>query len=331
MLSVPELDFVHIVASGARSHSLECKVEDTTISIETTDPEGFLSALSNDPRFSDFQLKSILVLVKNETSALNFDMFRDVRALYYYRNITSTNDVAECLQSRRLETHFQPLIDLRADDLYGYEALTRGLRQDFSLITPNELFGYAQTHDKVFYLDRLARETAIRTASLLRLEGNIFINFMPNAIYDPAQCLRTTFAIAKETHLDPSRLVFEVIETERIDDMGHLRSIFEHYRHNGFRVALDDVGSGYSGLNTMLDLRPDLIKIDREIVSGIDQDPMKQSLFRGLVDAARTRDITVIAEGIETEGELEFVREAGADIAQGYYFARPAKDPVRVI
>lgn len=329
LISVPEREMIFSVQNALARSDIQLTVSDRTIEFTTSAPEELVRRLATESSLTDFQLKSVHVLVTDESSPLEFRMFRDVKTLYQYRSSTSSDDIAECLSARRVESHYQPIVDLGNGQIHGFEALARGIRSDQSVISPLELFKFADDNDAVFFLDRLTRETAIRTAAQLRLQGRIFINFMPNAIYDPTQCLKTTFATAQEMNFDPSRIVFEVIETERVGDMDHLSYIFDYYRHHGFKVALDDVGSGYSGLNTLIDLKPDIIKIDREIISGIDQNSMKQSIFCGLANAANKHQITVVAEGIETAEELEFVTANGADLGQGYYFAKPAKDPIR--
>jgi EAL domain-containing protein (putative c-di-GMP-specific phosphodiesterase class I) len=329
LLSVPALEMIETLSEIFERNQLSPQVEGTDFIFEGPNIATTIELLTCGNDLSEFQLNSIEILVLKEDEKLDLSATRRSRTLLQVRKGLEHEDVAECLAARRIVTFFQPLIDLQTSQIYGYEALTRGRRSDDSLVPPNLLFDYAQENDAIFYLDRLTRETAIRTAAKLRLDHHIFINFMPNAIYDPQQCLKTTMAVSQEMNFDPSRIVFEVIETESIGDMSHLHYILDYYRERGYRVALDDVGSGYSSLNVMIDLKPDIIKIDREIVANVDRNTMKQSIFRGLTSTAKDHDILVVAEGIETEGELEFARANGADIAQGFYFARPEADPPR--
>jgi len=244
---------------------------------------------------------------------------------------TEMTEVGACLERGDIETHFQPIVGVQAHQIVGYEALSRGRDRHGEIITPYQLFSYARQTDSIFYLDRLARETAIRSAAKVDIEGRLFINFLPNAIYDPRQCLKTTLAIADASGFDPSRIVFEVSESEQIVDFSHLKTIFRYYRSHGFQVALDDVGSGYAGLNTLIGLVPDVIKLDRDLIHDIDQWRFQRAIAAGLIDAARGEGIEVVAEGVETVAELACVVDLGVTLIQGFVFAKPAADPLRSI
>lgn len=123
-------------------------------------------------------------------------------------------------------------------------------------------------------------------------------------------------------------MVFEIVETERAHDPSHLRHILDYYREAGFRIALDDVGAGYSSLNLIHLLRPDILKLDMELIRDVDRDPYKARIAANLLHVATSLGIDALAEGIETEGELQWVREHGAKYAQGHLIARPAPQPV---
>ncbi|HYW30817.1 MAG TPA: EAL domain-containing protein [Gemmatimonas sp.] len=232
------------------------------------------------------------------------------------------------LEERRLTSHFQP-IALASDPglTYGHEALLRGVLPDGSLIAPTRLFDAARESGLLFQLDLAARRSAIAAAHSHGLRGALFINFAPTAIYDPAACLRTTVAAIDAAGIPRSCVVFEIVETERAQDTNHLRRILDYYRGAGFRIALDDVGSGYSSLNLIHLLRPDILKLDMELVRGVDQDPYKARIAANLLDVAGALGIETLAEGIETEGELAWARENGATYVQGYLLGRPAPAP----
>lgn len=331
LISVPAPEMVRTVGDLLKRRCVAYRATASTLRVEGTNAAALADDLAVDPSLTEFQLKAIHVLVFDGQGEPAFEFFRNVRTLYRIRVGLDQSHIVECLSNRRVTSHFQPLVDLGSREIVGYEALARGHRPDGGIIPPTELFKFARESDASFFLDRLTRETAIRSAAQLGLEGMLFINFMPNAIYDPKQCLKTTFDVARETGFDPSRIVFEVVETERIGDLGHLANILAYYREQGFRVALDDVGSGYSSLNLLAELRPDIIKVDRDIISGIGSNTMKQSIFRALVVAAGEHGITVLAEGIETEEEADFVTAEGATLGQGYFFAKPSAVPPRIL
>ncbi len=232
------------------------------------------------------------------------------------------------LSEERLEVHFQPIVHARNPGVpFAYECLARGLDADGGLIPPSALFSSARSADLLFHLDRAARVAAINQAAGHGLRTPLFINFNPTSIYDPAFCLATTIRAARQTGLPSGNFVFEVVESDEIDDPGHLERILTEYRKAGFKVALDDLGSGYGSLNLLAKLRPDYVKLDMQLIRGVDEDPYKARLVQGLVDAIGDMGSGIIGEGVETEGEYHWLRSAGVDYVQGYYFARPASPP----
>ena len=214
---------------------------------------------------------------------------------------------------------FQPIVDIRERSVFGYEALVRAI--DGS--------GAAAILDRVndenqYRFDQVCRTKAVELASRLGLEGFLSINFMPNAVYEPATCIRATLAAARRFGFPTERLLFEVSEREDSVDKEHLRRIFEDYTGRGFTVAIDDFGAGYAGLGLLVDLRPHLIKIDMGLLRGIDVDPVRQVVIRGVLSMCRELGVEVIAEGVETVAEYEWFVGEGVRYAQGYLFARPA-------
>ena len=236
--------------------------------------------------------------------------------------------VLDLLRERRLTSLFQPIVEA-ADpgSVFAYEALLRGFGEDGRLIGPDRLFAAARDRDLLFQLDLAGRQTAIREIVRHGTGGRVFVNFTPTSIYDPAFCLRSTVALVRESGLTPDRVVFEVIESEQVRDLGHLESILTVYRNYGFQVALDDLGAGYSSLNLMSRLRPDFVKLDRELIRGVDEDPYKAVIAEKLLELARQLGIRTVAEGVETDGELDWIRRHGADYAQGYRIAAPGSPP----
>ncbi|MBF0272671.1 MAG: EAL domain-containing protein [Magnetococcales bacterium] len=231
----------------------------------------------------------------------------------------------DVLREKRLTNHFQPIF--HANDTrepFAHECLLRGLTQEGEIIPPGKLFHAATTTDLLFQLDRAARAMAVKNAASCGIDSKIFINFTPTSIYDPQYCLQSTVKIIKESGLMRDRIVFEVIETEKLDDPAHLATILKFYRHAGFQVALDDLGSGYSSLNLLPVLKPDYIKIDRELISGIHKDRFKIVIVEKLVDICKDLGILVVAEGIEIQEELTVLQQLGVDFVQGFLLARPS-------
>ncbi|MGP0066319.1 MAG: EAL domain-containing protein [Isosphaeraceae bacterium] len=239
----------------------------------------------------------------------------------------------EMLEENRLTCFFHPIVIAEdPSEVFAYECLLRGQATDGSLVSPVALYDVARDADLLFNLDRAARLTAIKKAAEHGLDASgtrLFINFNPTSIYDPVYCLRSTVAAINATAFDPQRIVFEVVESDQIEDLGHLARIADYYRGSGFKIALDDLGSGYGSLNLLGALRPDFVKLDMQLVRGVDRDPFKAGIVRKLLEMARDLGIGTVAEGIETEEEWAWVREHGADYVQGYLFASPNNPPPR--
>ncbi len=252
-----------------------------------------------------------------------------MRTLQYYHDLIGANELALLIEKGALTTHFQPIIDLKTDSIYGYESLTRGVNDDGSLVYPDKLFRWAKEGDMLFYLDRACRESSLKMAAVKHIQAKVFINFIPTAIYDPEHCLQSTVKWAKQLEFDPKNIIFEVIESEHVEDLNHLSNILKFYKEQGFMVALDDVGSGYSSLTMITKLKPDIVKIDRAIIDHIDTNHANQAVFKAIVSLAKESNIIVLAEGAERVEEVAYCAANGADLAQGYYFGKPNAEPIR--
>jgi EAL domain-containing protein (putative c-di-GMP-specific phosphodiesterase class I) len=241
-----------------------------------------------------------------------------------------TDDAAllSLLEERRIESWFQPVYAGRRLDLWGYECLMRGCSEEGELIYPDELLETAFEQQLQFMLDRVCREEHLRNADdQLEDDARILINFLPTSIYEPEFCLRTTLQVVDELGLDRNRIVFEVVETEQVEDREHLIRIVDFYRDAGFEVALDDVGSGYSGLTMLADLSPDIIKIDRELIWKTDQSDQHRQICRSLAEMADQEDQLLLAEGVETSEQFAFLDSLSVDLYQGYLLQKPSADP----
>ncbi len=227
------------------------------------------------------------------------------------------------LEDNDLTTYCQPIVGSDNFKPFGFECLLRGFYQQ-KVISPEVLFHAARDSDMLFLLDRKSRVTHINNMSQINL-GNrkIFINFNPTAIYDPQFCLSTTNKALKETNILPEQVIFEVTESDEVKDKRHLLNIIHYYRHQGYGVALDDLGSGYSSLNLLTDLQPDYIKLDGYLVSNIHESQVKQVLIENICEMAAKLHIKVICEGIECQEELDIIKQYKIDYYQGFLFHKP--------
>lgn len=262
-------------------------------------------------------------------TAVSLEHFGQMTTLDTLLGRISGSWLVEMIAERRLLTHFQPIVSLEDPlEVFAYECLVRGRGDQGELIAPWMLYDAARRSKMLFHLDRAARLRHIQSASEHSLNTHIFINFNPTSIYDPAFCLRSTVAAINHSNIDPSRFVFEVVESDELTDPDRLPEILRFYRDAGFQVALDDVGAGFSSLNLLTKLKPDYVKFDMELMRGIDQDPYKANIVAKLLEVANELGIRTIVEGIETVGEWQWSVAHGAHFAQGYLFGKPAAAPM---
>ena len=213
---------------------------------------------------------------------------------------------------------FQPIVDIETGGIYAFEALVRPLGGGSAA----DVLGQINDENR-YAFDQACRVKAIELAARLQMQSLLSINFLPNAVYQPAACLRKTFEAAERVGFPVHHLMFEVTENEPSRDVGHLQAIFTEYKRHGMITAIDDFGAGHSGLNMLADFQPDVLKIDMALTRDIDKDPVRVEIVRAIVGLCRNLTITVIAEGIETMAEAVALRELGVSLFQGYLFARP--------
>jgi len=213
---------------------------------------------------------------------------------------------------------FQPIVNSSTRQIFGYEALVRGLNNEsaYSIIS--------QVNDENRYLfDQMCRIKAIELAAKLGVDSMLSINFLPNAVYKPERCIRTTLEAAKLYCFPLDRILFEFTEVEKMEDTSHVKRIVEYYKSFGFMTALDDFGSGYSGLCLLADFQTNIVKIDMSLIRNIHLDKVRQSIVGNTISIFHDLNITALAEGIETYEEFVWLQEAGIELMQGYYFAKP--------
>jgi EAL domain-containing protein (putative c-di-GMP-specific phosphodiesterase class I) len=235
----------------------------------------------------------------------------------------TAGDCESCGRGERIgfefDYAFQPIVDLRDGSIFAHEALVRGPSGEGAWSVLSQV-----TEQNRYRFDQACRVKAIKGAAALGMQVPVSINFLPNAIYRPELCIRTTLAAARTWQMPLERIIFEVTEGERIEDGPWFADILKEYKRFGFKTAIDDFGAGYAGLKLLADFQPDLIKLDMDLIRHVDADVARRRIVRHLVRMCREMGIEVVAEGIETVGERDALRDEGIHLMQGYLFARPA-------
>lgn len=332
LLSFTFYELKERMQSYLETKNVSYQVLQSSIKIEDQTIEKFIiKTIDRDAIFNEIEMENINILFLEKHEQLDFHTFgRTLSLLKVYRMIKS-KDLIYILNNKQLKTYFQPIVDVKQNEIYAYECLSRGIREDGSLMGSHLIFKTASKNDLLYYLDREARECALTNTLANKINKKIFINFVPTSIYNPETCLKDTLEWVEKLNLDPKNIVFEIIETENIVDIDYLKAFLREYRDKGFEIALDDIGSGYSSLSLLSDLKPDYVKVDMGIIRNINNDTFKQTIFRALAYITKQNNIKLLAEGVETKKELDFCISEGVDYAQGFYFAKPTLIPIEKI
>ncbi len=217
---------------------------------------------------------------------------------------------------------FQPIVDVVSGTVFAYEALARGPEDEGSA------FVLDQVNDGNRYaFDQSCRVKAITLASRLGLASTgamLSINFMPGAVYSPAACIQVTLKAARSLSFPLDRLIFEIVEAEKVRSSEHLMAIVDEYRSCGFKVALDDFGAGWCGVNLLATVSANIVKLDMALTRNLGRRPRAAAIVGAMVRLCKTLDIELMAEGIETVEEYRTLVDLGVHLMQGYLFARPA-------
>lgn len=241
----------------------------------------------------------------------------------------SLSEFKEIIAAEGIVVRFQQILSARNHSVIGFEGLIRGLSRDGRIIPPLVLFDAARRHGLTLELDRLCREKVLASfGGILALQKNslLFLNletsFLSSKIVGSGYLLDQVV----RHKIPPANIVIEFVESRTVDT-GALIRFVNAYRACGLNIALDDVGTGHSNFDRISLLRPNIIKVDRSIISGITGNYFQQEIFRSLANLARSIGSLTLAEGVETEAETMSCIEYGADLLQGFYFAEPRDLP----
>jgi diguanylate cyclase (GGDEF)-like protein len=238
----------------------------------------------------------------------------------------------KAVESQRWTLHYQPVLDLASGRMRGVEALIRWIEADGTMVPPGDFIPVAEELGLIEAIgDWVVRELVYQAQAWRELEMDLSISFnlSPRQFWQPDLASGILDRI-RDGGIDPAKVIVEITESSAMTDPDRAQTILEALHDGGLRIAIDDFGTGYSSLARIRDMPVDVLKIDRSFVSGVDVDPQKQSIVTAFIELARGLGVTTLAEGIETEGELAFVRERGCVLGQGFHFSK-AVPPEEII
>jgi blue light- and temperature-responsive anti-repressor len=220
---------------------------------------------------------------------------------------------------REITFAFQPIIDIEAGQIFAYEALVRGKAGELAGSILGALSGEA-----LHRFDRDARIEAVKLATSLGLVSGLSLNFLPRSLHTLPDAVDSTLEAATGCGLPVSQLILEVTEDEMIRDPAGFAAQINTYRAHGLRLALDDFGAGYAGLNLLADFQPDIVKLDMHLVRGIDSHGPRQAIIKAILSVCHDLGLDVLAEGVETEAEFRWLARRSVTLFQGFLFGKPA-------
>ena len=237
-------------------------------------------------------------------------------------NEKKISDFFKIINEKKIKSVFQPIVSLKTGEIVSFEALSR-ITLESCQINIEELFKIANTLEQSWKLDQLCRKCAIKASQQMPLGKKLFINVDANILLDQDFVQGFTKEYLKKYHLDSNNIVFELSETTSIEDKHLFKQAVRHYRSQGFEIAIDDVGSGYSNLNRINHTQPEYLKLDRELIQDIHLNKDKHTMVEVMVNYCKEMNYKLIVEGIETKEELECLIQLGVEYGQGYYLKKP--------
>lgn len=231
--------------------------------------------------------------------------------------------VGHMIAQRKINTLYQPIVDMQTGGIVGYEALSRAAESDADRLGVH-LFVAASKADLDGELDQTCRTLSIRRRPKLNGDVSLFVNSLPPTFYEPMRDLEQLLDAWEADGLRPDQLVFEITENITHTQLNRILPSVAKLRARGYRFAVDDVGTGESNLQLIADLEPDFIKMDISLVRGISSSSRKQALASYLLELAKRCDAELIAEGIEEQSDMDRLQSIGVRLGQGYLLGRPA-------
>lgn len=240
-------------------------------------------------------------------------------------NNQETIPIHDIILCKRLIVHFQPIVSMTRKTVIGFEGLIRG-KVEQQIIPPKTLFEAAGEQGLLVELDRVCREKIIEAfipLSRVHQQKLLFLN-IDASIIDRVGGSNYLQQQICTTDINPQNIVIEINES-KVQSVVALKRVVDTYRELGFLIAIDDIGAGFSNLNRIAHIKPDIIKIDMEIIRDIQKNYYKQEVFKSLVNLSNKIGSLVVAEGVENEDEALETLKLGGHMIQGYYFARPSE------
>jgi diguanylate cyclase (GGDEF)-like protein len=234
-------------------------------------------------------------------------------------------DLKNIVGNKAIKTVFQPIISLRDGEVLGHEALSRVICES-GIENVEALFTLADQYNCLWELEQICRTRAFESAVHFMdppSAKKLFINVNPNVLHDESFQKGLTKEYLNQYNISSRDVIFEITEKNIIKDIEGFLAAVDHYKSQAYKIAIDDAGAGYSGLNLISDINPNYIKLDMKLIRDVHKDSLKAALVKGMVELSKISNIAIVAEGIETEKEMEALIGLGVQYGQGFYIQHP--------
>lgn len=242
------------------------------------------------------------------------------------QHFSEIEELNRILENGALDPVFQPILRIDNGQIFGFEGLTRGPASSL-LHLPVQLFAAGNRAGVLIELEMLCCRKVVRQFARLGTQGNLFLNVSPQTVLWVREDIERISNFIVDCGMQLAQTIIELTEHQNITDHSTFRQALKLFRSAGFRVAIDDLGEGFSSLRLWSELRPDFVKIDIHFVQGISRDPLKYQFLKSLQQIAQRCETELVAEGVEDIDDFRVLRDLGISYAQGYLIERPSKEP----
>ncbi|MDP4085307.1 MAG: EAL domain-containing protein [Bacillota bacterium] len=262
---------------------------------------------------------------------LGFQHYLDSKRETLFYEYQQNKEIRKLLHFKKMNTFFQPILSLKEGCTVGFEVLNRPQSTEL-FPTTEKFYDFIGKSRDVFFTEQFLRRLSVERYSEQVMNSQpfrnhlVFLNIQPQVLADPTYQSGKTLELLSEFNLSPDQIVLELTEKESVIDYKQFEKIIGNYREQGFRIAVDDAGTGYNSLKTLIYLKPEFIKIDKAIIRHIDEYQMQQHLVELLLEFSNQSETKVIAEGIETLDELRFLQNLGVQMGQGFLLGKPLQE-----
>lgn len=310
----------------ASNHRYDLYDADGCVAIEVSEATiiNFLGNLRKE--LSSEALEETRALFKPGADEPSLSDFPRADSLQTFITFARGKWLGELMSENRLTVFFQPIVHAGSHEVLGHEALARA-RSKAGVVGPLRMLSAARDARLLPSFDHAVHEVALQARAKASAQGKLFLNMTPMTASEPDQFLEHVRRLCRLYGSRPSDLVLEITESEKMNEPEKVERFVKRARDDGFSVALDDLGAGFSNLNTIHRLRPDIVKLDMELTRGIHQDDYKAVIAQKIIELAKTVGIRTVAEGVETDEERAWLEDRGVDYLQGYLFGRPQDLP----